>query len=218
MNLFDLMERFSSDQSCIEHLEIVRWDEKPICPHCSSEKVGRKREGEKIGRWNCHTCKSSFNVLSGTLFAGTKIPLLKWFVAISLMIDAKKSVSSCQMARHLGINQPSAWYMMRRIREEMNRNGKSWLRGIVSGKPRRRRDDGNLPPPSQRGRGTKKTPGLSAVECGGNVLPMLRGFESKGHIEVRNRTFKLAKIAEPLVNTGFLHPKQHKFYDPIHTD
>ena len=33
------------------------------------------------------------------LFQGTKIPLQKWFLAISLMANAKKSLSSCQLAR-----------------------------------------------------------------------------------------------------------------------
>jgi hypothetical protein len=94
------------------------------------------------------------------------------------MANAKKSLSSCQLARHLGLNQMSAWYMMQRIREEMDRKGETLLKGIieadetyVGGKPRRRKDkDGNLPPPSKRGRGTKKTPVLGAVERAGNVV------------------------------------------------
>ncbi len=178
MNLFNIMEHFSTHESCIEHLETIRWGEQPECPHCESEKVARKREGDKIGRWNCHLCKSSFNVLSGTLFQGTKISLTKWFVGIALMANAKKSLSSCQLARHLGLNQMSAWYMMQRIRQEMNRKGETLLKGIieidetyVGGKPRRRKDkDGNLPPPSKRGRGTKKTPVIGAVERAGNVV------------------------------------------------
>ena len=178
MNLFDIMERFSTHESCIEHLENIRWGEHPECPHCESERVARKREGDKIGRWNCHLCKSSFNVLSGTLFQGTKISLTKWFVGIALMANAKKSLSSCQLARHLGLNQMSAWYIMHRIREEMNRKGETLLKGIieadetyVGGKPRRRKDkDGNLPPPSKRGRGTQKTPVIGAIERAGNVV------------------------------------------------
>ncbi len=178
MNLFDAVERFSDQESCIKHLETIRWGGKPECPYCESKKVAPKNEASIIGRWNCHTCKSSFNVLQGTIFQGTQIPLQKWFMAILLMNDAKKSLSSCQMARHLDLTQPSAWFMMKRIRSEMGRKGKVLLRGIiecdetyVGGKPRRRKDkDGNLPPPSKRGRGTKKTPVIGAVERAGNVV------------------------------------------------
>ena len=178
MNLFDAVARFSDQESCIKHLENVRWEGNPKCPYCESDRVKPKKEGNKIGRWNCHTCKSSFNVLSGTLFQKTQIPLPKWFMAIFLMGDAKKSLSSCQLAGHLDLTQQSAWYMMQRIRSEMGRKGKTLLKGIieadetyVGGKPRRRKNEnGELPPPPKRGRGTKKTPVIGIIERAGNVI------------------------------------------------
>lgn len=178
MNLFSVMEQFSTPESCIEHLQEIRWGDTPKCPHCESDRVAPKREGNKIGRFNCHLCKSSFNVLSGTMFQGTKIPLPKWFAGIALMVNAKKSLSSCQLARHLGMNQMSAWSMMQKIRAEMERKGETLLKGIIEadecylgGKPRRRKNEqGELPPPPKRGRGTKKTPILAAIERGGKVI------------------------------------------------
>ncbi|MYF98296.1 IS1595 family transposase [Candidatus Poribacteria bacterium] len=58
-------------------------------------------------------------LLSGTIFQGTKIPLQKWFLAISLMVNAKKSLSSCQLARDLGLNQKVSWRVMMKIRSEI---------------------------------------------------------------------------------------------------
>ena len=130
-----------------------------------------------VGRWNCRDCKSSFNVLSGTIFQKTRISLQKWFLAIGLIVNAKKSLSSCQLARDLQLNQKSAWYMMQRIRAELASKQADFLRGIVEmdetyvgGKPRKRNkrdDDGNTKNP--RGRGTRKTPVIGAVERGGQV-------------------------------------------------
>ena len=34
MNLIEVMERFPDQESCIEHLERVRWRGTPACPHC----------------------------------------------------------------------------------------------------------------------------------------------------------------------------------------
>ena len=174
MNLFDLVERFPSHESCIEHLENVRWGNSPVCPHCESERVARKREGNKIGRWNCYLCKSSFNVLSGTLFQGTKIPLPKWFLAIALIgNNATKSMSSVQLARHLGLNQGSTWSMMQRIQTEMaTKKKEGFLQRIirtdeiyVGGKPcRRTNNNGESAPPSKRQRDTKKTPIVNPTE------------------------------------------------------
>lgn len=120
MNLIDIFETFPTQQSCISHLEDIRWGDAPACPLCASSHVARKKEGQKVGRWNCHTCKSSFNVLSGTIFEKTHVPLQKWFLAINLMLNAKKSLSSYQLSRALQLTQPTTWYMQQRIRSSMS--------------------------------------------------------------------------------------------------
>lgn len=178
MNLMMLMERFPTHESCIAHLEHLRWKNNPQCPRCESENVARKTIHGKIGEWNCHLCKSTFNVMTKTMFQGTQIALVKWFLAINLMANAKKSISGAQLARDLDITTPTAWFMQKRIRAEMAKCSSPLLEGIieadetsVGGKPRRRKDDdGNLPPPSKRGRGTKKTKVLGAVQRGGEVV------------------------------------------------
>ena len=180
MGLFKVYRRFPDQEACIEHLEDIRFGDEPFCPLCGVVgECARKAELDRIGRWNCHSCKSSFNVLSGTIFEKTKIDLQKWFLAISLMMNAKKSLSSCQLARDLEMNQKSAWYMQQRIRAEMvQKQGLIMLEGIVEadetyvgGKPRKpnkRKDDDNTKNP--RGRATKKTPVIGAVERGGKVF------------------------------------------------
>lgn len=38
MNLIEVMERFPDQESCIEHLERIRWRGTPICSHCGNKK------------------------------------------------------------------------------------------------------------------------------------------------------------------------------------
>ncbi|RKU13829.1 hypothetical protein C6501_09070 [Candidatus Poribacteria bacterium] len=178
MNLIEVIKHFPDQESCIAFLENIRWGNTPICAHCGSLKVNNRHEKKEglIGRWNCQDCKASFKVTCNTLFHGTKIPLQKWFAAISLMINAKKSLSSHQLARDLELNQKTAWYMMQKIRAEMAVKGNTLLKGIIEadetyigGKPRKgnkRADD----EPVKRGRGTSKTPVIGAVERGGHVI------------------------------------------------
>ena len=175
MDLIKVFQRFPDHESCLEHLERVRWGDTPACPHCGSLSVARKADMHRQGRWNCHDCKSSFNVLSGTIYEKTKLPLQKWFLAVSLFLNAKKSVSSYQLSRDLDLNQKSAWYMAMRIRRAMV-DRDTMFSGIVEadeayvgGKPRKsnnRKDDRNNP----RGRGTSKLPIIGAVERGGKVV------------------------------------------------
>ena len=57
--------------------------------------------------------------------------LPKWFLAIGLMVHAKKSLSSCQLARDVGLNTKTAWFMQQLIRSGMAANEASLLQGIV---------------------------------------------------------------------------------------
>lgn len=179
MNLLTIFSRFPDQEACIEHLETVRWADTPYCPLCGATTVARKSESQRIGRWNCHACKASFNVLSGTIFEKTKLPLQKWFLAIGLIVNAKKSVSSHQLARDLDLNQKSAWFMQQRVRAAMLTNEGELLQGIieadetyVGGKPRKanRRDDD----PKGPGK-TRKTQVVGMVERGGRVVARVAG-------------------------------------------
>ncbi len=179
MNLITVFKRFPDQEACIEHLENIRFRNEPFCPLCGTVgECARKADGDRVGRWNCHACKASFNVLSGTIFQKTKIPLQKWFLAIRMMVDAKKSLSSCQIARHLGMHDRTALRMQERIRAEMaSKQGFLLLQGIVEadetyvgGKPRKRNKRGGKHKPNKRGRGTDKTPIIGAVERGGKVV------------------------------------------------
>lgn len=180
MNLIEVMERFPDQKACISHLENIRWQGKPKCTHCGSENIKRKKESGvgRIGRWLCNDCKVSFKVTTDTVFHGTKIELQKWFLAISLIGNAKKSLSSHQLARDLNLNQKTAWYMMTRIRAEMAKDN-VLLKGIIEadetyigGKPRKanKKEDREK---SKRGRGTSKDTIIGAVQRGGKVVAEL---------------------------------------------
>lgn len=170
MNLISIFNQFPDQQSCIDHLEQIRWPEVAFCPHCQSDRVARKNERGRQGRWNCHNCTSSFNVLSGTIFQKTQIPLQKWFLAIGLMANAKKSLSSYQLARDLDITQRTAWFMQQRIRAAMAGDDGELLQGIIEadetylgGKPRHKNKN------NRRGRGSGKTSVVGAVQRDGEV-------------------------------------------------
>ena len=179
MNLIEVMEHFPDQESCIDHLERIRWRGKPVCPHCGCIKVVRKKEDSvgRVGRFHCSACKASFKVTHGTVFHGTKIPLQKWFLAISLILNAKKGLSSYQLQRDLDLNQKTAWFILTRIRAEMaNKTNPIVLQGVIEadetyigGKPRKenKKEDRE---PAKRGRGTSKTTVIGAVERGGEVV------------------------------------------------
>ena len=171
MDLIRVFTRFPDDEACVEHLERVRWGDTPKCPHCESANVGRRNDERRIARWNCRNCRASFTVLSGTVFHKTRIPLPKWFVAISLIANARKGLSSYQLARDLDLNQKSAWRMAMQIRSAMV-DQRELLAGIfeadeanVGGTSRtRKHQDDDDEPESSRSRRKSKVAEIGVME------------------------------------------------------
>lgn len=176
-SIVEVYRRWPTRDDCVGHLERVRWGDKPLCPYCGAERVSRNRDASReatASRWKCQRCLKSFSVTVGTIFHNTHVDLQKWFLLISLMLAAKKGLSAMQAARDLEMRRPTVWSMMHRVRRALADDGKL-LAGIVEmdeayvgGKPRKanRRDDD---PPAPRGRGTRKTPVVGAVERGGRI-------------------------------------------------
>lgn len=111
-SILELLQTFSNEQSCIEHLETLRWDGNVISPFDTSSQV-YKCAGNK---YKCKNTGKYFNVRTGTMYDNTKIKLQKWFLAVWLITSHKKGISSHQLARDLDVTQKTAWFMLQRIR------------------------------------------------------------------------------------------------------
>ena len=127
MNIIQIYKRFPEHEDCLKHLESVRWDNEPSCPYCRSKKITPMKNEQ---RHHCNTCNTTFSVTVGTIFHATKLDLQKWFLAISLVLNAKKGISSRQLARDLGVNKNTAWYLQMRLRKAMVQNPEL-LTGII---------------------------------------------------------------------------------------
>ena len=168
MNIIELMRKYNTNHKCIELLESVRWSNGVTCAYCGSDKTSRKKEIIRQDRHQCSSCKKSFTVTVGTIFhKARKMP--EWFLVLALMLNAKKSKSSHEISRDLGIRQATVWEIMNKIRQAMETGESKLLKGIVEmdetyigGKPRHKGT-------SKRGRGTSKTAVVGIMERGGQV-------------------------------------------------
>ena len=111
-SILDLIKAFPNEQTCIDHLETLRWNGNVISPFDAISKV-YKCKGNK---YRCRNSGKYFNVKTDTLFDNTKIELQKWFLAIWMVTSHKKGISSLQLHRDLNITQKTAWFMLQRIR------------------------------------------------------------------------------------------------------
>ena len=84
-NLIEVMMHLSSDTTCREYLEQMRWGGNIVCPHCeNNEKIYTMKKNYK-----CAKCRKQFSVTKGSIFENSAIPLQKWFAGIWLITSHK---------------------------------------------------------------------------------------------------------------------------------
>ncbi|MGC2698498.1 MAG: IS1595 family transposase [Candidatus Angelobacter sp.] len=128
MTLPELNTRFNTDERCREILTKLRWPNGVECPRCKSTDIlwidSRKQ-------FDCRECEYQFSVTSGTIFNDSHLPLQTWFMAVLLLVEARKGMSANQVKRTLGISYKTAWYLCHRIRKAMASTEKPMLDGTV---------------------------------------------------------------------------------------
>jgi len=194
MDIISVYKTFPTQKSCIKHLEKIKWKSKPTCPYCKSN---NHIPIKNTYRYHCNTCNTSYSVTVGTIFHNTKLDLQKWFMAISMILNAKKGIAARQLGRDIQVTKDTAWYMGMRIRKAMY-NDSELLKGIVEmdetyvgGKPRKSNDK-DKKDKNKRGRGTKKIPVVGMVERDGDI----RAFVSK-----KINADKLSQLVRKNINT-----------------
>jgi len=129
MKMIDVQTKFSTNDKCLDYLEAMRWPKGVCCIACGSIRVSKitretKSKNKRTRIYQCleSACKHQFSPTAGTIFHDSHLPLVKWFLAIALICEAKKGMSACQLQRHLGVNYRTAWHLAHRIREAMNQD------------------------------------------------------------------------------------------------
>lgn len=125
--ILNFMEAFPTEESCIRYFEALRWGDKVISPFDSTSKVYKCANG----KYKCRNTGKYFDVKTRTVFAATKLPLRLWVYAIFIFMSHKRGISSCQLARDLGVTQKTAWNMLNKIRQFMDSQNRQRLSGEV---------------------------------------------------------------------------------------
>lgn len=80
---------------CVEVLREIRWPGGLItCPNCESPHTKYLSSyKEHYNRWLCDGCGKTFNEKTNTIFSESKLPITKWFYAISLMRNKSSDIN-----------------------------------------------------------------------------------------------------------------------------
>jgi transposase-like protein len=205
---------FSDQENCLNYLVARRpeWTDGVVCPTCGSKKVSFLKNQL---RWQCSARhpKRQFSVKVGTIFEDSPLGLEKWLPAMWLIFNCKNGISSCEIARALGVTQKTAWFMLHRIRlaQQGKQGGK--LNGeveidetFIGGKSRNMHKSKRARVISGTG-GKDKEIVLGMLERGGNVRVM--------HIENRRKSEIQAQVREHVEAGAAIFTDELRSYDGL---
>jgi len=100
------------------------------CRFCGAVDAGWWQMGDGLRR--CAVCRSETSVTAGTIFAGTRTPLVSWFAAAWYVVNQKQGVSALGLQRVLGLGSyQTAWAWRHKLRRAMVLPGRELLSGVV---------------------------------------------------------------------------------------
>jgi transposase-like protein len=109
---------FADADNCFRYMVAHRWPDGVACPTCGRTDVTYLATQRKFQCKSAHA-KRQFTAKVGTIFEDSPLGLEKWLPAVWIITAAKNGVSSCEIARTLGVTQKTAWFMLHRIRKAM---------------------------------------------------------------------------------------------------
>ena len=116
ISLIDMFNMFPDNDTATKWFESVVWEDGRFCGKCGSTNTKIVKSGKPMPYW-CSDCRGYFSIKTGTPLQKSNVPMQKWCIAIYLCLTSLKSVSSMKLHRDIKVSQPTAWFMLHRIRE-----------------------------------------------------------------------------------------------------
>lgn len=156
----EFQQRYGAEEQCRAAVAQMRWPDGFMCARCGC-RTHCVLQGRQL--YQCNRCHHQASVTAGTIFHATKLELSIWFLAMYLLTQNKKGISSLSLARQLGVSQNTAWKIKHKLMQTMlERESTKKLSGEIQV------DDvylGGELRGNGRGRGSpNKTPIVAAVE------------------------------------------------------
>src|SRR5262249_11150261 len=177
---------FSDPDVAFTEMIRFRWPDGVVkCPTCGGKDL-YFTESRRL--WQCKKQhpRRQFSGKIGSIMEDSPLGIDKWLIAMWLITNAKKGISSYQIAKAIGITQKRAWLMLHRIRLAMQDETGGKLGGhvevdetYIGGKARNMHK-------SRKARIIKGTGGMGKVA----VMGLLDRHGKEGHSTVRTQVVK----------------------------
>lgn len=201
-----LLDRFPTEESCLEHLKLTRFGERLTCAKCFKDAQFYRVKARRS--YACEHCGYQIYPTAGTPFDRTRTPLRDWFFVMLMFCTTRNGVAAKKVERELGVTYKTAWRMCHEIRKYMTHvdgDGplggpfrtveidETYIGGSVSGK----------------GKGFKgnKTVVLGMKQKGGEVITRV--------VPNRQRGSLLSQVVQHVKPHTEIHTDEFRSYDAL---
>jgi transposase-like protein len=204
--LRQFLDRFPTEESCLEHLKLTRFGERHTCEKCGKDAKFYRVKARRS--YACEHCGAQIYPTAGTPFDRTRTPLRDWFFVMFMFCSTRNGVAAKKVERELGVTYKTAWRMCHEIRKYMTavdgdgplggpfktvEIDETWVGGEVNGK----------------GKGYKgnKTLVMGMKQRGGDLITRV--------IPNRQRTTLLGHVVEHVKPHTEIHTDEFGSYDAL---
>ena len=134
----EFLAQFKDEDSCRNYLFELRWPDGFACPKCTNTTKHWVTAQNLI---HCGVCGHQASLTAGTIFHGTRKPLLLWFHTCTAykvrgimwwVVAQKTGVSASNMMDFMGFRSyDTVWTWLQKLRRAMVRPGRDLLSGVV---------------------------------------------------------------------------------------
>lgn len=125
----EFLEQFSNEDDCWNYIYEIRWPNGFVCPKCGEHNKYWLTDHKLI---HCSSCGHQASVTGGTIFHGTRKPLLLWFHIIWWVVAQKTGASAYNLTDFMGFGSyETAWSWLQKLRRAMVRPERDRLSGEV---------------------------------------------------------------------------------------
>ncbi|MEO6843644.1 MAG: IS1595 family transposase [Ginsengibacter sp.] len=127
LNVFEFQRQFTEAKDCLAYLARLKWKEGYQCLRCGCKDYTK---GYQSFARRCKDCRYDESATAHTLFHNLKFNLLKAFYGV-FRYCKKKGISSYELAKEIGVSQPTAWLFHCKLQQAMQSSGDFPLTGEV---------------------------------------------------------------------------------------
>lgn len=125
----EFLEQFKNEDDCWNYIYEIRWPNGFVCPKCRERDKYWLTDHKLI---HCSSCGHQTSVTGGTIFHGTRKPLLLWFHIMWWVVAQKTGASANNLMDFMGFGSyETAWLWLQKLRRAMVRLERDRLSGEV---------------------------------------------------------------------------------------